>query len=139
VKKITFFSGAIILAALALAMGSCYQQPEPDYASAITENILQAINTGDYARYSEHFDDAMKNALPEAVFKENNTVITGKIGTYVSKEYKTTVKQAPYTIVYYKAKFTGESKDVTVKVIFQQIDGKNYVSGLWMTSPNLSK
>jgi hypothetical protein len=139
VKKSVLTITVAILAILALVSSSCSPGPEPDYAGAIAENILQAMNTGDYPRYSTNFDEAMKIAMPEAVFQQTNTVISGKIGTYVSKQYAKTQVKGPYTTVYYKAKFTGETGDVTVKVVFQQIAGKPYVSGLWMDSPKLRK
>jgi hypothetical protein len=82
------------------------------YTDSFTENILVAINEGNYTKYSEHFDATMKNALPEAVFQETNTLITSKIGAYDSKEFWKAEGKNQYAIVYYKATFTQESDDV---------------------------
>lgn len=109
------------------------------YADPVTENILVAMNEGDYAIYSEDFDQTMKNAMTEAVFDETNTVIRSKIGDYVSKEFWKAESKDQYTIVYYKAKFTDEPADVTVRVVFQEINGEMKVSGLWFDSPELRK
>ena len=80
----------------------------------------------------------MKNALPEAVFHENNALIQSKIGAYVSKEFWKVENQNQYTIVYYKGTFTQEEPDdVIVKVVFQEIAGEPKVSGLWLDSPKL--
>ncbi len=109
------------------------------YADPITEQILVAMNKDDYAMYSEDFDQTMKNAMTEAVFDETNTVIKSKIGDYVSKEFWKAESKDQYTIVHYKAKFTDEPGDVTVRVVFQEIDGGMKVSGLLLNSPELRK
>ena len=109
------------------------------YADPVTENILVAMNEDDYARYSEDFDQTMKNAMSEAVFDETNAVIKSKIGDYVSKEFWKAESKDQYTIVYYKAKFTDEPADVTARVVFQEIGGDMKVSGLWFDSPELRK
>lgn len=107
------------------------------YADPITENILLAMNEDNYTKYSEHFDQTMRNALPRAVFNETNAVINSKIGDYVSKEFWKVESKNQYTIVYYKARFIEEPKDVIVKVVFQEIKGQIKVSGLWLDSPKL--
>jgi len=110
-----------------------------EYADPITENILLAMNEGNYTKYSGHFDQTMKNAMPEAVFNETNAMIKSKIGDYVSKEFRKVESKHQFTIVYYKAKFTQEPEDVIVKVVFQEIVGEMKVSGLWLDSPKLRK
>jgi hypothetical protein len=109
------------------------------YADPITGNILLAMNEGNYSKYAAHFDQTMKNAMPEAVFNETNAIIKSKIGDYVSKEFWKVKSKGPYTIVYYKAKFTQEPEDVIVRVVFQEIVGEMKVSGLWLDSPKLRK
>ena len=109
------------------------------YADPVTEQILVAMNGNDYARYSEDFDQKMKNAMTEAVFDEANTGIRSKIGDYVSKEFWKAESKDQYMIVHYKAKFTDEPAEVTVRVIFQEINGEMKVSGLWFDSPELRK
>ncbi|NQE04579.1 hypothetical protein C5S32_01800 [ANME-1 cluster archaeon GoMg1] len=110
-----------------------------EYADPITENILLAMNEGNYTKYSEHFDQTMKNAMSEAVFNETNAIIKSKIGDYVSNEFWNVESKDQYTIAYYKAKFTQEPEDVIVKVVFQEIMGEMNVSGLWLDSPKLRK
>ena len=138
-KKTIYITTFIGLVTVALTLCSCNQQAEPEYAGAMAENMLQALNTDNYTLYSERFDDAMKKAIPEPVFKQTNTLIRSKIGNYVSRKYTTTQKEGQYISVYYKAKFSAEPGDVTVKVVFQQVAGKTYVAGFWMNSPKLSK
>lgn len=123
-----------IIAALAAGCGSA---SEPDYANDIAENILTAINTDNYPQYSEFFTDEMKDKMPEAVVREINSVIKLEIGNYESKEYWKTQNAGLYTTVFYRARFTNEPEDVIVKVVFQKINSKIYVAGLWLDSPRL--
>jgi hypothetical protein len=110
-----------------------------DYADPITESILLAVNEDDYAKYSQHFDEVMKSAVPETVFQQQNSLIKTKIGDYISKEFWKIESKNEFTIVYYEAKFTQEPKNVIVKVVFQEIAGEMCVSGLWFDSANLRK
>jgi len=134
----------LIVAGIAVIL-ACTSQPRVDvnqvrsYADPIAENILTAINTDDYAKYSENFDDVMKTAMPEALFQQTNAAIKDKIGEYISKEFWKIDTQNQYTIVFYKARFTQETADVTVQIAFHEVSGKNLVSGLWFNSPNLRK
>ena len=143
-------TGAMIVAVIVAAAisGGCIEKSGVDvddveqvrgYADPITEQILVAMNENDYAKYSEDFDQTMKNAMTEAVFDETNAVIRSKIGDYVSKEFWKAESKDQYTIVHYKAKFTDEPADVTVRVVFQEINGEMKVSGLWFDSPELRK
>lgn len=95
------------------------------------------MNERNYTKFPEHFDQTMKNALPEAVFKETNTVIKSKIGDYVSKEFWKVESKDQFMIVYYNAKSTQEPENVIVKVVFQEIEAEMKVSGLWLDSPKL--
>jgi maltose-binding protein MalE len=106
---------------------------EPEYAGAIAENILQAFNSGDYTAYSEYFDEAMKKAVPEAVFKATYTQIRESFGNYVSKEFSSVELnvQNIYTAVFYKAKFRKKTDGINVKVVFLETDNGVLVSGLW--------
>jgi len=131
-----------VLLLIAGLMGCSQSEPteslaEPEYAGAIAENILQAFNTGDYAAYSKHFDEAMKKAMPEATFQDTAALIKRTIGDYISKEFDRTETDNIYTAVIYRAKFNEEPGVVTVKVVFLETDDNVLVSGLWFDSPKL--
>ena len=126
---------AMIVAMVALV--ACGGASEPDYANDIAENILTAINDDNYDQYSEFFTAEMKDKMPEKVVREINSVIKLEIGTYESKESWKTENDGLYTSVFYKARFTNEPEDVIVKVVFQKIESKVYVAGLWLDSPKL--
>ena len=122
---------------------ACAEKPETDvsqvraYADPITEDTLIGMNEDNYARFSEHFDQTMKSAMSEANFIQLSAVLKPIIGNYVSKEFWTVEKQAEYTVVKYKVKYTEEPADVIVTVSFDEIEGEVYLSGLWFDSPKL--
>ena len=134
---------AVVVIAAAVALAGCMEKNQVDteqvreYADPITENILLAMNEDDYTKYSDNFDQTMRNAISGAVFNETNAMIKSKIGDYVSKEFQKAEGKDQYTIVYYNARFADEPDDVTVKVVFQEINGEMKVSGLWLDSPKL--
>jgi hypothetical protein len=134
---VSTIGGILTMLLLIMAISACNPRPEPEYADAITEGILLAMNENDYAQYSQHFTEDMKNAAPEAVFQQTNALIKAKIGSYVSKEFWKVQDEGIYTSVYYKGKFSEETGDVSVKVVFQEISGDIYVAGLWFDSPKL--
>jgi hypothetical protein len=105
---------------------------EPDYAGAIAEEILQAINSGDYDAYSRHFDEAMKQAATEAVFQQSRNQIQAIYGEYISKTFSDVQEnvQGIYTIVYYNTVFS--KKSGVLKVVFQKTGDTVYVSGVWL-------
>jgi hypothetical protein len=113
------------------------------YADEMAESILTGIKEDSYEKYSRDFNEIMKKGIPEKSFNESNKMIKDKIGNYESKTFskaeKIIDKNAEYITVYYNAKFTKEPKDVIVKVVFVETDGKINVAGLWMDSPNLRK
>ncbi len=106
------------------------------YAEPISDNLLIGYNEGNYTMLSRDFDEQMKNSLTEDVFLQNRELVTSKIGTYISRETPTVLKQGPFIIVIYSAEFEGEN-GVQVRVVFLEYGDKNLVSGLWFNSPKL--
>ena len=129
--------GILILLVMIPGANACSEKPPPEYADAITESMLLAMNEDDYAKLSEHFNEEMKETLSESVYRKNYNFMVIIIGEYVSKEFWKTEERGIYKTVYYKADFTEEPDDVIVKVVFQEIDGEIYVAGLWFDSPKL--
>lgn len=136
-KAIRIIIGIVAILAVITTLSACTGQVEPEFAGPIIEDTLQALSNGDHAGYCQHFDNAMKLATPKDVFDQVNNLIEAKIGDYVSKKFSQIEEQDIYTIIYYKAKFTRESGDVLVQVVFRDIDGEMLISGLWFDSPKL--
>lgn len=129
--------GILITLALITTLLACTTTSEPKYAGPITEEILTALNDGDYYQYCTHFDSAMKEVVTEDAFKQTYEIVIGEVGNYVSKEFWNVERHDKYTMVLYKAKFTKEPADVIVRVVFDDTSGEPYVSGLWFDSPKL--
>lgn len=112
-----------------------------EYADPMTENLLIGRNERNYEKYSKDFSDEMKKAVTYEKFLESIKLIEGKIGKYVegSKKFYLATKDKNYIIVTYKAKFTMETSDVTVRVVFEEKDGVMKISGEWYDSPKLRK
>lgn len=128
---------AILMLGLVVPTAACAAKPEPAYAGPITENILIGMNEDDYAMFSKCFDEDMKAAFPsdEPILPDIKAII----GYYVpeSKEFWKVTTSGIYTTVFYKAEFTEETEDVVVRMVFREIGGEMYVSGLWFDSPKL--
>ncbi len=107
------------------------------YADQITENIMSGMNENNYSKFSRYFDKITKNAMSEKIFNEESAEIKSLIGNYTSKEFLEVELQNQYKIFYYIARFTKETENVIIKVVFQNIEGKVKVSGLWLDSPKL--
>jgi hypothetical protein len=130
---------------LLLGLSSCTGKinsnlPEPQYASRITEDVLLALNAGDYTTFSRDFDVSMLKAVPASSFSTQFTDgIRGKIGDYLagSKRFYQASSQAQYTTVVYYASFSGDSGAVMVQISFKMVEGKPLVSGLFFNSPKL--
>lgn len=112
-----------------------------EFADPIVENLLISRNEKDYERYSKDFSDEMKRVVTKEKFLESINLIEGKIGKYIvgSKELYSAIKQKNYIIVTYKAKFTNETSDVIIRIVFEEINGEMKVSGEWFDSPKLRK
>lgn len=139
----------LLIVALAAVGGVAYwlSLPQPVdevslriYADPMTENLLLAIENGDYTEFSRDFDEAMKNALNLANFQQLRSQFDSKIGDYVngSKAFIRGERTGNYIIAYYKANYTNEPAGVTVKVVFTSGNGPAKITGLWFSSPKLA-
>ena len=119
----------IVLAAVPVFAGCGKVAP---YADPATENILIAMNNEDYASFSKDFDDTMKSELSEDVFPDFLASVNGQVGAYIldSKNLNGVNIENGITTANYTIDFES-MEDVTLDVIFQKIDGKMMVAGLW--------
>lgn len=141
-KTISIISAALLL----LFIGGCSQKLDKaeisKYADSVTENMLLAQNTDDYTKYIENVDKQFKEAISEDKMKEVNKIIKDKIGTYGSdsKKFKDAVKttqnKEKYVVVRYNGKFTNESGDVLITMVFHDND-LHEVTGIFFNSPKL--
>lgn len=137
-KKVLIVTISAIL--IAMLLTGCGVK-EPDYAGAMTDNILAGIAQKDYTAFSRDFDDAMKAALPVDAFSELTGLLGSRIGDYQSKSFEsaaeTTQNDVKTTTVVYKAKYSNEPDGVSIIVTFTGEGDSAKVSGLLFNSPKL--
>jgi hypothetical protein len=146
-RRLVFSLALCAVALMAVLTPACTGQtsnnvPEPDYASKITENLLQGINNGDYTAFSRDFDDSMLKALPAESFqKQFSDGTQGIIGNYqaASIRFFQATGQAQYITVVYYAAYSAEPGAVLIQISFHPIEGQPRVSGLFFNSPKLRK
>ncbi len=102
------------------------------YADPATENILIAMNNEDYANFSKDFSDIMKSELSEDVFADFLAAINDQVGDYIpdSKNLTGFNIENGLTTATYEINFES-MEDVALEVVFQKIDNKMMVVGLW--------
>jgi len=137
IKIIIFLISLFII--LSLSCSKINVNEVREYADPMTENLLIGRNEKNYEKYSKDFSDEMKEAVSEEKFLESINLIEGKIGKYIenSKKFDSATKNNKYIIVIYKAKFTNESSNVTVRVVFEDVNGEMKISGEFYDSPKL--
>lgn len=107
----------------------------------MTENILIGRNKKNYEKYSKDFSDEINKSITEEKFLESINLIEGKIGKYIedSNKFYIATKDKNYINVIYKSKFTDETGDVIVRIVFEEINGSMKISGEWYDFPKLRK
>ena len=107
-------------------------------ADPMAENLLQAMNTSDYAQYTRDFNEAFKQNLSQSAFETINSLRIETVGPYVSKEFWQAIQKNEKITVAYRAKFTDDSS-VIFSLYLKNIDRKWYVDGTYYDSPLMRK
>ena len=138
-KKTLFLLLAIVLASLLMACGGAKETElsgeEKDavlaYSEAKTENMMAGMKAGDYAVFSQDFDQAMLNAMSSDAFGKLKQNYDGKLGTYVSRKVNRVMQSesGKFVAVVYDAVFEKDDA-VSVRVVFRA-DDPHQISGLW--------
>ena len=121
-----------------VSVSACTSVPEPEYASAIAEQMLQAINQENYAQFTQYFDEDILKIMPEKDFQGIVSEVKARAGSYQSKEFLKAENTGLVTIVYYAARFTEEPEDVFVEIRFKEVGEKIYITSFNLDSPKLS-
>ncbi len=100
-------------------------------AAPILDNILEGLKTGDYAKYVKHFDQTMKDALPQSTFVISNMQIRHLFGQYGSRHYLGFLKKGNMTLVLWKAQYDKTEDDVLIKLTLSKRGDRNWVTGLF--------
>lgn len=105
---------------------------EPDYATTITAQLLESLNTGDYETISGYFDTAMSVAMDEAKFEQLREQTVDVYGEFTSHEI-TAVQyevQDIYTITVYDVTFA-DGTTYQMQVTYLETDDGAYLAGLF--------
>jgi len=100
------------------------------FSEAKTDNLMEGLNTGDYAVFSKDFSKDMLQAMPQSEFGQWQKEREAKLGWYLRREVAAIVKRSDgtYTVIY-QASFQFND-DVLVRVVFRA-DPPHQISGLW--------
>lgn len=143
VKLFITLCSVFIIASIFTGCSKKLTEKDVEYAGPLTEDMLQAVEKGDYAQFSKDFSSELKKAITEETFKTLCTSFSERIGKYESKKFSTATENKKeekiFKTVIYKAKYSKEEKDVQITASFSKNDGKILVEGIFFKSPNLIK
>jgi hypothetical protein len=100
-------------------------------ATPILDNLLAGFNQGNYAQYSQNFDDTLREAIPEKKFQQVREELLKKMGAFKSKNYLGFLNQKAFTVVLWKGAFAGTRDDILIKLVLSKRQDKVVVVGLW--------
>jgi major membrane immunogen (membrane-anchored lipoprotein) len=129
----------IVMATIPLSAACNNMAEGTRFVNDAAENILIAMNEGDYASFSKDFDDMMKTELTETAFPDFVSAINGSNGNYKAGSKKlnsTDIKEDEDLITAsYLADFE-DFEDISFEVTFKETDKGKKVVGLWFLGPS---
>jgi len=137
-KFTTVLAWALLLSMLFSACSVFQLKPAgmPDEeVQAVTENILQAIDTGDYAAFKADFSPKMQEVFSEAEFNKVRDLVAGASGNFQSCSAPQMMNNQGYAV--YRVPCQYDQEKVTVTITFL-IDGQK-IEGLFFDSNNIRK
>ncbi len=105
------------------------------FADPMAENMLSAMNTGNYTAFTRDFTESLKDNLSETNFETANSARVQTVGTYVSKEFWQYTQKNEKITVGYRATFTDEPSGVTLTLYLKNVAGAWHVDGYKYDSP----
>jgi len=106
-----------------------------DFTEPMADNLLLAMNAGDYSLFARDLDQAMLDAIDETGFEDMRAQINGKIGDYLSREVTSVTTAQGFYIVVYTARYELD-EPVTIRLVFH-VDEPHLITGLWFDSAKL--
>lgn len=118
------------LAANAAVLGQTDQEVQA-VAEPLLEGVLAGFNDGNYAKYSQNFDETLKEAISEKKFQKVRAQILKTLGKYRSRTYLGFLKKGGTTLVLWRGRFTKSDDDVLIKLVASKRQDRYVVVGLW--------
>jgi hypothetical protein len=139
-KKTLVLLLAIGFASLLTACGGSVQETELSgqekeavlaYSEARTDNLMAGMKAGDYAVFSQDFDQAMRTAMSQEAFGKFKQDYDGRLGGYVSRRVNSVMQSqsGKFVAVVYDAVFE-KNNAVTMRVVYHA-DDPHEIGGLW--------
>lgn len=134
----------VVLVPLLACMGSLYghaaQALDPklieEQAIPILHGIIDAINEGDYKKYTKDFSDSLRKSSDHESFLQLQSNLRKHAGKFRSVEYIGFYVQEGFVITLFKAHFSKIKDDVLVNLVLDRhADPK--ITGLWFDAPAL--
>ncbi len=105
------------------------------YADPMADNVIQGLDTGDYATFSKNFTPEMIKGIPENSFQEMSNSFQTKLGGYQSKAVTSVEELQGNIAVIYTLAYTKAPK-VTMRLVTTTSE-PHQVAGLWFNAPEL--
>ncbi len=105
------------------------------YTDPMADNVVQGLETGDYATFSQNFTDDMKKALPQSSFESMAQTFQSKLGAYQSREVSSVEELQGNIAVIYTLTYS-QAKAVTMRLVTTPTE-PHQVGGLWFNAPEL--
>jgi hypothetical protein len=131
----TFF--ALLFSLVLLAASGCSTPKAAGLSnkqvSAVAENILQALNASDHAKFVQDFSDNLKGAFPEAQFIQLRDLLQNASGNFVSLGSPSLSNGQGYALYRFPCQFERETVLMTITFLI----GGQKVEGIFFDSDNL--
>lgn len=142
-RNLRLFASALLILVLLTAClpGKGVKGSDQDavlaYVEPMADAILTGIETNDYPLFSQDFNNAMLEGIPEASFQQMRELLSTKIGSYQSREVSSVRDVDGTLLVIYVAVFSN-AKQVVIQL---SVTGSepHQVSGLYFDAPELRK
>ena len=99
------------------------------FSETKSDNLLAGLKAGDYAVFSQDFDQDLLKAISQPQFDFLKKDRDAKLDPYISREVNRVLKSGDFYAVIYDAKFEKDAA-VTVRVVFRVAE-PHKISGLW--------
>jgi len=100
-------------------------------ADPILDNILQAMASDDYLKYSKDFDKQLRVMVSQKKFIAKRKEIYDWIGGYLYREYLGFINTQGATVVFWKGTFDKTQNDILIRITLNKEQGRVLVKGLF--------
>lgn len=134
-----FLSISVMILVLLAGLSGCLPAQKAgltdQQVSGVTENILKALDQGNYPAFIHDFSPQMKAAFPPIKFSQLHTLIYNASGNFIYTDKPSLSNSQGYAVYRFPTKYADETVTVTITFVV----GGQEVEGLFFNSANLRK